>query len=80
MSKTLPPAVPEIPVSDIRAALDYYRDCLGFTIDWGDNDVGISGISRGHCRMFLTSSAFRGGRGNAPPVVTWLNLDFSRDT
>lgn len=75
MSKTLPGAVPEIPVSNMGAALDYYRNCLGFNVDWGDNDEGISGISHGQCRMFLTDSAFREGRANSPPVVTWLNLD-----
>lgn len=75
MHKTFPSAVPEIPVNDMEAALDYYKNCLGFNVDWGGKDGGISGISRGQCRMFLTDSAFRKARANSPPVVTWLNLD-----
>ena len=59
MRKTFPGAVPEIPVSDMEAALDYYKNRLGFDIDWTAKDDGISGVSRGH----------------SPPVVTWLNLD-----
>jgi uncharacterized glyoxalase superfamily protein PhnB len=79
MHKTFPGAVPEIPVSNMEAALDYYRNCLGFNVDWGGKDDGISGVSRGQCRMFLTDSAFRKGRANSPPVVTWLNLESKAD-
>ena len=75
MSKSFPGAVPEIPVSNMEAALDYYKSCLGFNVDWGGNDDGISGISREQCRMFLTNSAFREGRANSSPVVIWLNLE-----
>ncbi len=75
MRATFPPAVPEIPVSNIRLALAYYRDHLGFTVDWGDNDDGIAGLSKGDCRLFLTDTAFRESRGNAAPVLIWLNLD-----
>lgn len=70
-----PPAVPEIPVRDIDTAAAYYRDHLGFSIDWGGEDGGIAGISKGSCRMFLTNTAFREHRGNAPPVLVWLNLN-----
>ena len=75
MSHEFPGAVPEIPVSDLKKALAYYESALGFDIDWGDEDGGIAGISQGHCRMFLTSSAFREHYGNAGPVLIWLNLD-----
>lgn len=75
MRKTFPGAVPEIPVSDMGAALDYYKNRLGFDIDWAANDDGISGVSRGQCRIFLTDPEFREQRANSPPVVTWLNLD-----
>jgi uncharacterized glyoxalase superfamily protein PhnB len=70
-----PNAIPEIPVSDLNAALSYYDSRLGFTIDWSDHEIGIAGISRGNCRMFLTSAAFREHYGNPGPVVIWLNLD-----
>jgi hypothetical protein len=51
MEHEFPGAVPEIPVSDIDQAATYYRDRLGFSIDWGGEDGGIAGISKGNCRM-----------------------------
>jgi catechol 2,3-dioxygenase-like lactoylglutathione lyase family enzyme len=42
-----PGAVPEIPVSDVDQAAAYYKDHLGFTIDWGDEGGGGIGESRG---------------------------------
>lgn len=73
--KEFPAAVPEIPVTDIDEALDYYHSKLGFDIDWGGADGGIAGISRGQCRMFLTDRDFRRHHGNAAPMMVWLNLD-----
>lgn len=75
MKAEFPAAVPEIPVSDIAAALEYYANRLGFEIDWGDSGGGIAGISKGNCRMFLTNAAFREHYGNTGPVLIWLNLD-----
>jgi len=75
MKFEFPAAVPEIPVTDMNAALDYYKSKLGFNIDWGGPEGGIAGISKGHCRMFLTDRDFREHHGNAPPVVIWLNLN-----
>lgn len=70
-----PGAVPEIPVSDLQKALAYYENNLGFTIDWGGEEGGIAGISKGQCRMFLTDAAFRAHYLNGGPVLVWLNLD-----
>lgn len=75
MKHEFPAAVPEIPVTDMNAALHYYEGKLGFNIDWGGVDGGIAGISKGHCRMFLTDRDFREHHGNVPPVMVWLNLD-----
>lgn len=75
MHKTFPAAVPEIPVTDTDAALGYYENRLGFDIDWRAEEDGISGVSRGQCRLFLTDPPFREGRANSPPVVVWINLD-----
>ena len=75
MKHEFPAAVPEIPVNDMDQALDYYEHKLGFSVDWGGADGGIAGISKGHCRIFLTDHAFREQHGNAPPVMIWLNLD-----
>ena len=79
MKDEFPGAVPEIPVSDIDAAAAYYRDQLGFTVDWGGEDGGIAGISKGSCRMFLTNRAFREQCGNAAPVLIWLNLNSKQE-
>src|SRR5438552_7373659 len=74
MRSEFPGAVPEIPVSDISKAATYYERNLGFSIDWGGEEGGIAGMSKGHCRMFLTNQAFRDQYGNASPVLIWLNL------
>lgn len=76
MNLQFPPAVPEIPVSDLKKAMDYYESNLGFTIDWGrEGDGNIAGISKGDCRMFLTDEAFRTHYRNNAPMMVWLNLD-----
>src|SRR5687768_18422547 len=75
MKSKFPAPVPEIPVSNIGDALGYYENKLGFTIDWGDDELGLAGISKGDCRMFLASSDYRKTYGNVGPVLTWLNLD-----
>lgn len=72
---TLPEPVPEIPVATIAQAVAYYVDKLGFTFDWGDEQGGIAGISRGNCRLFITNQSFREGYGNVGPILFWLNLD-----
>jgi len=74
-----PAAVPEIPVSDIDAAAAYYKEQLGFSVDWGGADGGIAGISQGSCRMFLTDRGFRQQHGNAAPVVVWINLNSKQE-
>jgi uncharacterized glyoxalase superfamily protein PhnB len=74
MNSDFPGAVPEIPVTDMNAALAYYKDKLGFNKDWGGAEGGIAGISKGNCRIFLTDGDFRAHHGNAAPVMIWLNL------
>ena len=70
-----PAACPEIPVGDLAPALAYYRDCLGFTIDRSDEELGLAGLSQGASRLFMGAAHYRihletGGR----PIVIWLNL------
>lgn len=72
---TFPAAVPEIPAAGVDQALAYYVNVLGFTRDWGDEEGGIAGISRGNCRLFVTNASFRKPHGNLSPVLIWLNLD-----
>ena len=69
MQHEFPAAVPEIPVTDMDQALDYYERKLGFSVDWGGAGGGVAGISKGHCRMFLTDRDFRAGYGNAAPSI-----------
>ena len=71
---TFPAAVPEIPAAHVEKAAAYYVSALGFTLDWGDEEGGIAGISRGNCRLFLTNPSFRQSYGNTGPVLVWLNL------
>jgi predicted lactoylglutathione lyase len=75
MKSTFPGAIPEIPVRDINEAAAYYESNLGFTVDWRDEELGLAGISKGNCRMFLANSNYRKAYGNVGPVLTWLNLE-----
>jgi hypothetical protein len=74
-SMMFPAAVPEVPVSSIDKAATHYVDVFGFTLDWGDEQGGIAGISRGGCRLFLTNLSFREHHGNLAPVLFWVNLE-----
>jgi uncharacterized glyoxalase superfamily protein PhnB len=71
----LPAPVPEIPVASIDKAAAYYVHTLGFTFDWGNEQGGIAGISRGNCRIFLTNPSFREHYGNLGPILFWLNVE-----
>ncbi len=75
MLTRFPTAIPEIPVSNVDRATEYYVNALGFHFDWGDDQGGIGGISQGECRMFLTNAPFRQEYGNGGTVVVWLNLE-----
>lgn len=79
MTPALPGAVPEIPVSDVVAATQYYRDRMGFGVDWLEADIALGGISRDECRLFLAGPAFRDRDGSAGPVSIWLNLNSNAD-
>lgn len=70
----LPPPCPEVPVLDLSEALAYYRDRLGFSVDWSDEQLGLAGLSRGEARIFLADAGYRSGLGNRGPIVLWLNL------
>ena len=74
-----PQAVPEIPVSNVDKAAEYYVNVLGFSFDWGNDEGGIGGISQGDCRMFLTNAPFRAVHGPKGPVIVWLNLNSKQE-
>ena len=47
-------AIPIFNVSSLRASQRYYRDVLGFGVDWEDGDPPDFGsVSRGHAVVFL---------------------------
>jgi len=79
MVTPFPQAVPEIPVSNVEKAAEYYAKVLGFHFDWGNDKDGIGGISQGECRMFLTNAPFRQHHGNGGTVVVWLNLNSKQE-
>ncbi len=74
MLADFPNAVPEIPVTNVEEAAEYYVKVLGFHFDWGHDRGGIGGISQGNCRMFLTNGPFRREYGTRGNVTVWLNL------
>jgi uncharacterized glyoxalase superfamily protein PhnB len=69
-----PPACPEVPVINLAPALSYYRDRLGFDVDWSDEQLGLAGLSRGDTRIFMATDQYRSGLGNHGTIVLWLNL------
>jgi uncharacterized glyoxalase superfamily protein PhnB len=75
MKSEFPSPVPEIPVKDINEAAAYYQRNLGFSLDWGGEELGLAGISKGNCRIFLANQEFRKEYGNVGPTLTWLNLE-----
>jgi len=70
---TFPPACPQVPVAELGPALAYYRDCLGFTIDWADEGLGLAGLSQGESRLFMAAAKYRSPQPFDGPVVMWLN-------
>jgi len=68
----LPPLVPELPVSDITAAAEGYRQHMGFSVDWTHEDH-LAGVSRDAARLFLRrrTPAEEHARYS---VLAWLNL------
>jgi uncharacterized glyoxalase superfamily protein PhnB len=69
-----PPVCPEVPVVSLAPALAYYRDQLGFAVDWSDEELGLAGLSRGDTRIFMGAAHFRSHFGTHGPIVLWLNL------
>jgi uncharacterized glyoxalase superfamily protein PhnB len=59
--------VPELPVADVERAQEYYRDVLGFQINWLEPDKGIGAVSRPPVAIFLR-------RREPPfePAVHWI--------
>lgn len=59
--------MPERPVSDLVAATAYYRDQLGFAVDWIERGIALAGLSSDQGRIFLAGPAFRSASGGTHP-------------
>jgi predicted enzyme related to lactoylglutathione lyase len=59
--------VPELPVTDVERAQQYYRDVLGFDIGWLDPSKEIGAVSRGEVAIFL-----RKRQPPFEPAVHWI--------
>jgi catechol 2,3-dioxygenase-like lactoylglutathione lyase family enzyme len=51
-------SIPILRVRNLQVSLDYYRDILGFTVDWssGTEDDGFAGISRDGHALYLSQA------------------------
>ncbi len=58
---------PQLPVKDVAQAQAYYRDHLGFQIEWQHDDGQIGAVSHGECAIF-----FRATDGPIHPGVFWI--------
>jgi uncharacterized glyoxalase superfamily protein PhnB len=68
----LPHPVPELPVTDVRAAGKVYAERMGFTIDWTFEDA-LAGISKDDARIFLRRrTSQEASQGYC--VTIWLNM------
>ena len=52
--------MPELPVTDVAAGVAYYRDVLGFSINYQQHDLGV--MDRDAVRLLLIGRA-RGHKG-----------------
>ena len=68
----LPPPVPELPVTDIRAAANAYARQMGFSVDWTYEDH-LAGISKDAARVFLRRRTPQEERERYS-VLIWLNM------
>ena len=59
--------VPELPVADVEKAQQYYRDKLGFKIEWSYAGMEMGAVSNGDSAIF-----FRKRTGPFEPVVHWI--------
>ena len=75
MSAQLIRSVPILPVREARASIDYYRQKLGFDLDWehefGEGLPLFVSVSRGDVTLFLSEHPGEG----APGTLVYLYVD-----
>ena len=68
----LPAPVPELPVSDIDAAVDAYVRQMGFTLNWKYEDW-LAGVWRDDTRLFLRKRTPEEEKERSS-IAIWLNM------
>jgi predicted lactoylglutathione lyase len=68
----LPMPVPEIPVTDVRAAADAYQRQMGFNVDWTYEDY-LAGITKDDARLYLRRRTPEEDQARYA-VLVWLNM------
>jgi predicted lactoylglutathione lyase len=68
----LPMPVPEIPVTDIRAAAEAYQRQMGFNVDWTYEDY-LAGITKDDARLYLRRRSPEEDQARYA-VLVWLNM------
>jgi catechol 2,3-dioxygenase-like lactoylglutathione lyase family enzyme len=69
----LPAPVAELPVGDLRAAIDAYTGRMGFRLDWTYEEA-LAGISKDDARIFLRRRTAQEDEAGSS-VLVWLNMD-----
>jgi predicted enzyme related to lactoylglutathione lyase len=67
---TIGQPVPELPVADVERAQLYYRDHLGFQINWLEPNKEIGAVSRARTTIF-----FRKRQPPFEPAIHWIFAD-----
>jgi predicted enzyme related to lactoylglutathione lyase len=66
---------PELPVPNVRAAQEHYRDRFGFEIAWYHDEGRIGAVAHGDCVIF-----FREMPETVAPSVFWVFTDCVDET
>ena len=61
-------ASPILRVNNLDASIRYFRDVLGFTLDWRD-PTHTASVTRGEAKVMLSEA----GQGN-PPAWVWIGV------
>ena len=61
---------PELPVRDLETARIYYRDRMGFDLEWLNTEGRIGAVSHGRCAIF-----FRESDAEIHPATFWIFVD-----
>ena len=69
----VPAPIPELPVDDLESAGAFYRQKLGFSVDWVYQDL-LAGVSRDDARIYLRKRTGEESRSGYK-VLIWINLD-----